>query len=85
VGGIHHISDPEGDIRIPAIAPELVSEIVIHTKMLIEQIDRTYLVDSNLVFIVLEELPSYLHGNKLAQDIARVIQSRVQTYLWELR
>jgi len=60
-------------------------EIVNHTRSMIEQIDRVYLVDQVLINIVLEELTAFIAGNRSAADTAHIIQSRAQTYLWELR
>jgi len=51
---------------------------------LISTVDRLYIPDDNIMNIVMEEVPVYLHGSRTAEDTARVIQSRVQIYLHEL-
>jgi len=69
-------------IFVPHVKP---LEIVKNTRLMIEQVDRIYLVDQALINIVLEELPAYFADITSAADIACIIQSRAQTYLWELR
>jgi hypothetical protein len=82
--GATSIQDPEGDVHFPPIAPEQIYEITALTQTLINNVDSLYLVDSSIVNIINEELPMFFHGGRTASDTARIIQSRTQTYLWEL-
>jgi len=69
-------------ILVPHVNPV---DVVNHTRSLIEQIDRVYLVDQSLVNIILEELPAFFAGSTSAANTARALQSRAQVYLWELK
>jgi hypothetical protein len=36
-----------------------------------------------VTYIIMEEANAFFNGNRSAEDAARIIQSRVQTYVWE--
>ena len=53
-------------------------------RSIIENISiRGYGADSTIMDILIEELRPFLHGDRGAADTARIMQNRVQTYLWE--
>ena len=81
----HSLSDAEGYVNVPNITTEQFNKMLDQAVLLIEQIDRLYLVDSNILNIVLEELPVFFNGDRSANNTAEVIQSRTQIYLWELK
>ena len=49
----------------------------------IESVTNTYGNQSDISDIVMEEAASYFSGQKSAQDVAAVIQSRAQIYVDE--
>jgi len=77
----YYLSGEDFGFFIPHVDPK---EIVNSTNFLIEQIDRIYIVDDAIVNIITEELTAFFAGNRTAEDTARVIQGRAQTYIWEL-
>ena len=52
---------------------------------LINTCDRTYSMDTQLITIMTEEAAPYFEGQKTAQDVADIIQSRVKMYVNENR
>ena len=50
---------------------------------LINSIDRLYQVDESIMEIIEEEIPSWLQGDKSAEEIASIIQNRASTYINE--
>ena len=46
-------------------------------------IDKCYYNDEDIITIINEEMPSFFTGQKSAQDVAKVIQSRAQIYVNE--
>lgn len=52
---------------------------------LVDSIDHMYYYDQNIMNIVLEEAESYFNGEKSAEEVAEIIQNRVQTYVNENR
>lgn len=51
----------------------------------ISQIDGIYSYDRNMVGIILEEIAPYFEGQKSVDEVAGIIQSRVQLYINESR
>jgi hypothetical protein len=41
------------------------------------------MVDTETISIVQEEVASFFSGDKTAQEVAEIIQNRVQLHLWE--
>jgi len=78
----YYISSDDFEIFVTHVDP---LDIVNKAKYLIEKIDRIYIVDYSLINIIMEELPAFFTGNKTAESTTQVIQSRAQTYLWELK
>jgi len=72
------------ELLMPALPREIALEAYPNAMDLINMIDRLYLPDENILQIVFGEIPAFLHGDKTAEETARVIQNRVQTYLHEL-
>lgn len=50
----------------------------------IAQIDRVFFSDSSIVAFLQEEVEPFFHGDRGAEDTARILQNRVGTYLAEL-
>ncbi len=68
-------------IEIYAITQEEADQIM----ALIESADRTSTTDESIQNIVMEEAAAYFAGQKTAQDVAGLIQSRVNIYVNEQR
>lgn len=71
----------ELEIKLYAITQEEADGI----RFVISQIDGLYEYDVNLMNIVLEEIAPYFAGQKSADEVAGIIQSRVQIYINESR
>jgi len=84
-GGGYHIYDDNHEFFVPFLNSDQIEKVATQISDLIDQIDRIYLVDQYLMNIILEELPAFFAGNKSAVETAKVIQSRAQIYLWELK
>lgn len=52
---------------------------------LIESADHMYYYDTNVMDIITEEAQVYFDGQKSAEEVAKIIQNRVQTYVNESR
>ena len=52
-------------------------------RQLIESCDRVHRESREVMTIIEEEAPSYFNGDKTAEEVARIIQARVQTYVSE--
>lgn len=51
--------------------------------LMIEGLRFTSNQDEIILQIVIEEAQEYFHGQKSEEDVARIIQNRIQMYLWE--
>ena len=51
----------------------------------ITSVSNRYFMDTNVSNIITEEMGAYFSGQKTAQDVADVIQRRVQVYVEENR
>jgi len=71
----------DGGIEIP-IYP-LTAEGAIELRELVESISFVSQINLTITNIVMEEVPPFLSGNKTAEEVARIIQNRVQIYLHE--
>lgn len=72
-----------GDVQVP-INPS-TDESINRIMSLIESVDQIYSYDENWMNIVKEEAASYFEGNKAPEDVAKVIQSRVNIYVNETK
>ena len=61
----------------------LTQEDVDQIKGLIESVHQKEGIDPAVMDILLTETSAYFAGQKSAQDVAKVIQSKVQTYMEE--
>ena len=52
-------------------------------RSIIESVNRRWLQNAAVEDIIQEELLPFLAGNRSAADTARIMQNRVQTFLWE--
>ena len=52
-------------------------------RQVIESCDRVYRENRAVMAIIEEEVPSYLYGDKTAEEVARIIQDRAQNYVSE--
>lgn len=84
-GGSLYIADPEGDVLVPPIQIDTITEIVSQTEKMVNNIDRLYLMDSSILNLIYDELPAFFAGINSAEETAQIIQNRVQTYLWEVK
>jgi len=50
---------------------------------LIESCDRVHREDHAVMEIIMQDLPSYFNGNKSAEEVVGIIQTRIETYLSE--
>lgn len=67
------------EIPLPPMTQEQVDEIV----AVIGAIDKCYYFNENVVNIINEEMPAFYTGQKSAQEVAQIIQSRAQIYVQE--
>ena len=74
---------PDTEMFIPALPSELALEAYPTALELIHKIDRLYLPDEPVLQIIFEEIPAFLHGDRTAEDTARIVQNRVQTFMSE--
>ena len=84
-GGTYHFHDTDSAASVPPIDALQAAVVLSHTQSMVEQIDRIYLVDQDLMNIVNEELTAFFHGSRSAGDTASVVQKRAQIYLWEFQ
>jgi len=80
------ISSEEVDMFIPfnQLPDDIAINSISSTIKIINAIDRLYLEDINVINILREEMSVYLSSNRTAEETARVAQSRVQIYLYEI-
>ena len=50
---------------------------------LIDSCDRVHREDHAVMEIIMQDLPSYFNGNKSAEEVVGIIQTRIETYLSE--
>jgi ABC-type glycerol-3-phosphate transport system substrate-binding protein len=74
-----YINDEE--IKVPVLTQEQTDYI----KNYILSVDKAYYYNNDVMNIVTEEAEAYFSGQKSAEDVAAVIQSRVQIYVNENR
>ena len=65
------------------VLPQLTQEQVDQAVAFVEGIRRTTYQNDSVVQIINEELPAFFDGQKSAEDVAKLIQNRVQLYLDE--
>ena len=53
-----------------------INELIYSTSKLVQ-------TDSVLIGIVLDEIDAFFYGDKPAEEVAKIIQNRAQTYVWE--
>jgi len=78
--------DRFGDTVLVEISPVPVENVQIIANeiySLVQQIDRVYSRNYDIINIILEEISLFFHGGRSAEDTARVVQSRLQRYLSE--
>ena len=63
----------------------LTQEQVDYFMNIINGVDGSYQYDEELVTVVSEEAAAYFAGQKSAEEVAKLIQSRVQIYINEQR
>jgi uncharacterized protein (UPF0335 family) len=74
--------DLEGDIwsyEFTEVTPEESEQF----RQIIESCDRVYRENRAVMTIIKEEVPSYFYDDKTVDEVARIIQSRVQIYVSE--
>lgn len=69
------------EIKLDPLTQEQVDEVVNY----IFSINKCYYGNADVANIINEEIPSYFAGQKSAQEVAKVIQSRAQIYVNEKR
>lgn len=69
------------DIPLPPLSQEQVDQIV----NFVLSVDRAYYYNDSVFNIINEEMGAFYSGQKSAQDVANVIQSRAQIYVDENR
>ena len=65
------------------VLPQLTQEQMDQAVAFVEGIRRTTYRNDSVVQIINEELPAFFDGQKSAEDVAKLIQNRVQLYLDE--
>ena len=63
----------------------LTQEQVDYFMSIINSVDGSYNYDDELVTVVSEEAAAFFAGQKSAEEVAKLIQSRVQIYVNEQR
>lgn len=79
---------PQSSYEIDGVKVEIFAatqEDVDAVTKIIEECDRAYLYDMAFLQIVSEEAAPYFAGQKSAQEVANIIQNRVQLYMDESR
>ncbi len=66
-------------VVVPPLSKEQLDELITY----VESVTTIPFEDINVLNIIIEELGSYFSGQKKAEDVAAVIQSRVQMYVQE--
>ena len=66
-------------VAVPPLSKEQVDELIAY----VESVTTVPFEDEHVLNIINEELGSYFSGQKKAEDVAAVIQSRVQMYVLE--
>lgn len=66
-------------VAVPPLSKEQVDELIAY----VESVTTVPFEDEHVLNIINEELGSYFSGQKKAEDVAAVIQSRVQVYVLE--
>ena len=69
------------EIPLPPLSQEQVNQVV----EFVMSVDKAYYYNENVLNIINEEMGAFYTGQKSAQDVANVIQSRVQLYVDENR
>lgn len=69
------------EIIIDPLSQQQLDEVV----NFITSVSNRYFMDTNVSNIITEEMGAYFSGQKTAQDVADVIQRRVQVYVEENR
>lgn len=69
------------EIEITPMSREEVDGLIAYVKT----VDRLYTYNESLLNIVMEEAAPYFAGQKKAEEVAGIIQSRVQIYVNENR
>ncbi len=67
------------EVVVPPFTQEQLDQVIAH----IESVDTAIFDDAYVMNIVDEEMGGYFSGQKPAEEVAKVIQSRVQLYLQE--
>lgn len=70
---------------IEVIIPPMTEEEIQKVEDFIFSIDQTVVYDENLLNIIMEEAEGFFSGQKSAQEVAGIIQSRVKIYVNENR
>lgn len=74
------IMSPDGKVVVvPPLDREQLDQLIAY----VESVTATPYEDSNVLSIIEEELGSYFSGQKTAESVAAIIQSRVQMYVQE--
>lgn len=73
IDGVEIIIEPMSEAEAQAVKEQLYT------------FDHLYVNDENLINIIKEEAAAYFNGQKKAEDVADIIQSRVQIYVNEMR
>ena len=74
------IKTPDGKVVVvPPLDREQLDQLIAY----VESVTATPYEDSNVLNIIEEELESYFSGQKTAESVAAIIQSRVQMYVQE--
>ncbi|MDE7251691.1 MAG: extracellular solute-binding protein [Acetatifactor sp.] len=66
---------------VPPLSQEQLDELIAY----VESTTQTSFEDANVLNIISEEMGSFFAGDKKAEDVASIIQSRVQMYVQENR
>ena len=69
------------EIKLDPMSQEQVDELV----NFIFSINKCYYGNSDITTIINEEMPSFFSGQKSAQEVAKIIQSRAQLFVNENR
>lgn len=69
------------EMVVPPLDQEQLDELIAY----VESVTAAPFEDNNVMNIIYEEMGSYFSGQKTAEDVAAIIQNRIQVYVFENR
>jgi len=70
---------------VEIVIPPMTTEEIQEMENFLFALDQPIVYDENLMNIIREEAAAYFEGQKSAEEVAKIIQSRVKIYVNENR